>query len=87
LIPLQRFTTKALRTTAIIGISAAIDVLFGIARVETMILSSSCLYMADAIRLAAGPDSFGLLVGDRLFRRVDATCGDRLFIRRVPTSD
>ena len=46
-----------------IGISAATDGFFGIARVETMISFSRCLYMADAIWLAA-EDSSELLVND-----------------------
>jgi hypothetical protein len=69
-----------------IGISGATDGFFGIARVETMISFSRCLYMADAIRLAAA-DSSELPVGDRPSRASGATYVYGLLIRRVPTSD
>jgi hypothetical protein len=43
-----------------IGISAATDGVFGAARVEMMSSSLVCLYITGAIRLAAGPESFGI---------------------------
>jgi hypothetical protein len=56
---------KAIKTTAMIGTTAATDGRFATARAETMI-SSECLYMADAIQLTNGPDSpwiGGLTIG------------------------
>ena len=47
---------KAIKTSAMIGISAVTEGLPATARVETMI-SLECLYMADAIQLTNGPDS------------------------------
>jgi hypothetical protein len=42
---------KAIKTTAMIGISGATDEFIVFAWFETMISSSRCLYMANAIQL------------------------------------
>jgi hypothetical protein len=70
-----------------IGISAATDGAFGAARVEMLSSSSGCLYIAGAIRIAAGPESFGMLVLRSAVTAGHATRGNVLFIRTVQESD